>query len=78
LVAGDSPRPEHRFDAPPQQDRLLATGSRLRFRLDFWRADPSRNQPVAAFSVDGGNLTELPASPTALPAGAAGFGIVVT
>jgi 6-phosphogluconolactonase (cycloisomerase 2 family) len=33
---------------------------------------------VGAFAVNGGNLTELPSSPTALPAGAAGFGIVVT
>jgi DNA-binding beta-propeller fold protein YncE len=33
---------------------------------------------VSAFAVDGGNLTELPSSPTALPAGSAPFGIVVT
>jgi hypothetical protein len=33
---------------------------------------------VSAFAVDGGALTELPSSPTALPAGSAPFGIVVT
>jgi 6-phosphogluconolactonase len=33
---------------------------------------------VSAFAVDGGNLTQLPSSPTALPAGSAPFGIVVT
>jgi 6-phosphogluconolactonase (cycloisomerase 2 family) len=32
---------------------------------------------VAAFAVAGGNLAELPSSPTPLPAGAAPFGIVV-
>lgn len=32
---------------------------------------------VSGFSVDGGNLTELPSSPTPLPAKAAAFGIVV-
>jgi 6-phosphogluconolactonase (cycloisomerase 2 family) len=33
---------------------------------------------VASFSVHGGSLTALPSSPTPLPAGATGFGIVVT
>jgi 6-phosphogluconolactonase (cycloisomerase 2 family) len=33
---------------------------------------------VSAFSVDGGSLTELPSSPTSLPAGAKPFGIVVS
>jgi 6-phosphogluconolactonase len=33
---------------------------------------------VSAFDVDGGSLTELPSSPTALPAGATPFGIVVS
>jgi 6-phosphogluconolactonase (cycloisomerase 2 family) len=32
---------------------------------------------VSGFAVDGGTLTELPSSPTALPAGATPFGIVV-
>jgi len=33
---------------------------------------------VSAFRVHGGSLTELPSSPTALPAGATPFGIVVS
>jgi len=33
---------------------------------------------ISGFAVDGGNLTELPGSPTPLPAGNAPFGIVVT
>jgi 6-phosphogluconolactonase len=33
---------------------------------------------IGAFAVNGGDLTELPSSPTPLPNGAAGFGIVVT
>jgi 6-phosphogluconolactonase len=33
---------------------------------------------IGAFAVSGGDLTELPTSPTPLPNGAAGFGIVVT
>ena len=33
---------------------------------------------VSAFRVNGGSLTELPSSPTALPAGAKPFGIVVS
>jgi 6-phosphogluconolactonase len=33
---------------------------------------------VSAFAVNAGDLTELPSSPTPLPAGAAPFGIVVT
>jgi 6-phosphogluconolactonase len=33
---------------------------------------------VSAFRVDGGTLTELPSSPTELPAGATPFGIVVS
>ncbi|MGH2560810.1 MAG: lactonase family protein [Thermomicrobiales bacterium] len=32
---------------------------------------------VSVFAVDGGNLTELPASPVSLPAGATPFGLVV-
>lgn len=36
------------------------------------------NDAVGAFAVDGGNLTLLPASQTALPVGATPFGIVVT
>jgi hypothetical protein len=33
---------------------------------------------LSAFAVNGGNLSELPSSPTPLPAGSAPFGIVVT
>jgi hypothetical protein len=33
---------------------------------------------VSIFAVDGGDLTELSASPVALPAGATPFGVVVT
>jgi 6-phosphogluconolactonase len=33
---------------------------------------------VSAFAVNGGQLTELPSSPSALPAGATAFGIVVS
>jgi 6-phosphogluconolactonase (cycloisomerase 2 family) len=54
------------FDA-----RLSPDGTTL------WLVEDGSNA-IAAFSVDGGNLTELATSPTALPAGAAPFGIVVT
>jgi 6-phosphogluconolactonase len=40
--------------------------------------DESRIGAVGAFSVHGGDLTELASSPTSLPAGAAPAGIVVT
>jgi 6-phosphogluconolactonase len=40
--------------------------------------DESRVDEVGAFAVNGGNLTELPSSPVALPAGAAPAGIVTT
>ena len=43
----------------------------------LWVIDTG-GRAVSAFSVDGGDLTQLPTSPTALPAGAAPFGIVVT
>jgi 6-phosphogluconolactonase len=39
--------------------------------------DESRIGAVGAFAVNGGNLAELPGSPTALPAGATPAGIVV-
>jgi 6-phosphogluconolactonase len=42
----------------------------------LWVVDDGGNA-VSGFRVDGGNLTELPSSPTALPAGAKPFGIVV-
>jgi 6-phosphogluconolactonase (cycloisomerase 2 family) len=40
--------------------------------------DESRIGAVGAFAVNGGDLTELPGSPTSLPAGATPAGIVVT
>ncbi len=40
--------------------------------------DESRIGAVAAFAVNGGNLTELPSSPVSLPAGATPAGIVTT
>ena len=40
--------------------------------------DESRVGAVGAFAVNGGNLTELPSSPVALPAGATPAGIVTT
>ena len=43
----------------------------------LWLVEDGSNS-VAAFAVDGGSLTALPSSPTALPAGATPFGIVVT
>ena len=43
----------------------------------LWVVDTGA-RAVSAFAVDGGNLTELPSSPTGLPAGSAPFGIVVT
>jgi 6-phosphogluconolactonase len=43
----------------------------------LWVVDTGA-RAVSAFAVDGGNLAQLPSSPTALPAGSAPFGIVVT
>jgi DNA-binding beta-propeller fold protein YncE len=40
--------------------------------------DESKTGAVAAFAVNGGNLTELANSPAPLPAGATPAGIVVT
>lgn len=44
----------------------------------FLFLDESKTGAVAAFAVQGGALTELPGSPTSLPAGAAPAGIAVT
>ena len=44
----------------------------------FLYVDESRIGKVGAFAVSGGNLTELPSSPTPLPAGATPAGIVVS
>jgi 6-phosphogluconolactonase len=43
----------------------------------LWVVDTGAHA-VSAFTVNGGNLTELPSSPTPLPTGATPFGIVVT
>jgi streptogramin lyase len=43
----------------------------------LWVVDDGSNA-VSGLTVNGGTLTELPTSPTPLPAGAAPFGIVVT
>jgi 6-phosphogluconolactonase len=43
----------------------------------LWVVDTGAHS-VSAFAVNGGTLTELPSSPTPLPAGATPFGIVVT
>ena len=39
--------------------------------------DAGQSGKVSIFAVDGGNLTELAASPVSIPGGAAPFGIVV-
>ena len=44
----------------------------------FLYVDESKTGAVAAFAVHGGNLAELPGSPTSLPAGAAPAGIAVS
>ena len=55
----------------PLDARLAPDGKTL------WVVD-SGAAKVSGFRVNGGNLTELGSSPTALPAGATAFGIVVT
>jgi 6-phosphogluconolactonase (cycloisomerase 2 family) len=55
----------------PVDARLSPDGKTL------WVVD-SGAAKVSAFRVNGGNLTEFGSSPTALPAGATAFGIVVT
>jgi len=54
------------------QDARLSPDGRT-----LWVVD-TKAQAISGFSVDGGSLTELPSSPTALPADSAAFGIVVT
>jgi hypothetical protein len=44
----------------------------------FLYVDESRIGKIGGFAVNGGDLTELPSSPTSLPAGATPAGIVVT
>ena len=55
----------------PQDARLSPAGDTL------WVVDTG-GRAVSAFAVHGGDLSELPSSPTPLPAGSAPFGIVVT
>jgi len=57
--------------AGPTDARLSPDGSTL------WVVEAG-TRAVGAFAVDGGNLTVLPSSQTALPVGATPFGIVVT
>ena len=54
----------------PEDARLSPDGKTL------WVLD-SGGRAVSAFRVSGGELSELPASPSALPADSAPFGIVV-
>ncbi|MGZ4312644.1 MAG: lactonase family protein [Solirubrobacteraceae bacterium] len=54
----------------PEDARLAPDGSTL------WVVD-SKGNAVSSFTVDGGRLAQIPAAQTALPAGAAPFGIVV-
>jgi 6-phosphogluconolactonase len=54
-----------------------AVDARLSPDGGFLYVDESRIGKVGAFTVRGGNLTELSSSPTALPAGATPAGIVV-
>jgi 6-phosphogluconolactonase (cycloisomerase 2 family) len=54
-----------------------AVDARLSPGGGFLYVDESRICKVGAFAVNGGNLTELASSPTALPAGATPAGIVV-
>jgi 6-phosphogluconolactonase len=54
------------------EDARLAPDGRT-----LWIVDTGA-RAVTAFSVDAGNLTQIASSPTALPAGSAPFGIVVT
>jgi 6-phosphogluconolactonase len=57
--------------ALPSDAQLSPDGTTL------WVVDPGGNT-ISGFAVDGGNLTELPTSPTPGPAGAQPIGIVVT
>ena len=56
---------------------LGAVDARLSQNGAYLFVDESRIGAVGAFAVHGGDLTELPSSPTLLPAGATAAGIVV-
>jgi DNA-binding beta-propeller fold protein YncE len=60
-----------------QADGVGAVDARLSPDGGFLYVDESRIGKVGAFAVNGGDLTELSSSPTALPAGATPAGIVV-
>ena len=75
-------RPGRRADAAGQHPGqptggVGAVDARLSPDGRFLYVDESRIGAVGAFAVHGGNLTELPSSPTSLPAGATPAGIVV-
>jgi 6-phosphogluconolactonase len=55
-----------------------AVDARLSPGGGYLYVDESKLSAVGAFAVHGGNLTELPGSPTSLPAGATPAGIAVT
>ena len=62
----------------PFNNGLGAVDARLSPDGTTLRVTGGRGQVVSMFAVDGGDLTELPSSPTPLPAGTAPTGIVVT
>jgi DNA-binding beta-propeller fold protein YncE len=63
---------------PVSGTRVGAVDARLSPGGRFLFVDESKTGAVAAFAVNGANLTELASSPTSLPAGATPAGIVVT
>jgi 6-phosphogluconolactonase len=58
--------------------RVGAVDARLSPDGRYLYVDESRIGAVAAWAVNGGDLTELPSSPTSLPAGATPAGVVVS
>ena len=69
-LLGSTPFSNGAAGPAPLDARLSPDGTTL------WVVE-SRADMISGFQVDGGQLTELPSSPTPLPAGATGFGIVV-
>jgi DNA-binding beta-propeller fold protein YncE len=63
---------------PVRGTSVGAVDARLSPDGQFLYLDESKTGAVAAFAVNGGNLTELASSPASLPAGAAPAGIAVT
>jgi hypothetical protein len=64
--------------ASRQDGGVGAVDARLSPDGRFLYVDQSRIGAVGAFTVNGGSLTELPSSPTSLPADATPAGIVVS